>query len=59
MNTPRLLGALTAALLASTVSANAAEYFNRVASFPVALNAPEAEGTSSEIITATDDGLTL
>ncbi|MGV3575694.1 MAG: esterase-like activity of phytase family protein [Devosia sp.] len=59
MNTPRLLGALTAALLASTVSANAAEYFNRVASFPVALNAPEAEATSSEIITATDDGMTL
>ncbi|MBN9334076.1 esterase-like activity of phytase family protein [Devosia sp.] len=59
MNTQRLLGALTAALLASTVSANAAQYFNRVSSFPVALNAPEAEATSSEIITATDDGLTL
>ncbi|HWV22279.1 MAG TPA: esterase-like activity of phytase family protein, partial [Devosia sp.] len=59
MNMPRLLGALTAALLASTVSANAAEYFNRVSSFPVALNAPEAEATSSEIITATDDGMTL
>ena len=59
MNMPRLLGALTAALLASTVSAHSAQFFNRVASFPVALNAPEAEATSSEIITATDDGLTL
>ena len=59
MNSPKLLTALTAALLATTVSVNAAEYFNRVSSFPVALNNPEAEVTSSEIITATDDGLTL
>ena len=59
MMTPRLLGAMTAALLASTIAANAAEHFNRIASFPVALNAPEAEATSSEIITATDDGMTL
>lgn len=59
MNTPRLLGALTAALLASAVSANGAEYFNRIASFPVALNAPDAEATSAEIITASDDGMTL
>lgn len=59
MMTPRLLGAMTAALLASTIAANAAEHFNRIASFPVALNAPDAEATSSEIITATDDGMTL
>lgn len=59
MNSPKLLTALTAALLATTVSANAAEYFNRVASFPVGQNNPEAEASSSEIITATDDGMTL
>ncbi len=59
MNTTKLLSALTAALLATTVSAGAAEHFNRIASFPVALNSPDAEGTSSEIITATEDGLTL
>ncbi|SEQ00738.1 Esterase-like activity of phytase [Devosia sp. YR412] len=59
MNSPKLLTALTAALLATTVSVNAAEFFNRVSSFPVALNNPEAEATSSEIITATDDGMTL
>jgi hypothetical protein len=51
-----LLG-LTASLLAG--SAYAAPVFNRVASFPVALNNPEAEATSSEIITATDDGMML
>lgn len=33
--------------------------FNRIASFPVALNLPEAEETSSEIIAATADGMTL
>lgn len=59
MNAPRLLTGLTAALLATTVSVNAAEYFNRVSSFPVGLNNPEAEASSSEIITATDDGMTL
>lgn len=59
MHNPKLLTALTAALLATTASTQAAEYFNRVASFPVELNNPEAEASSSEIITATDDGLTL
>jgi len=53
------LAALSAALLLSTAGVHAAEIFNRVASFPVALNAPEAEATSSEIVTATEDGLTL
>ena len=33
--------------------------FNRVASFPVALNTPEAEVTSAEIIAASGDGMTL
>ncbi len=33
--------------------------FNRIASFPVALNIPEAEETSSEIIAASNDGMTL
>jgi hypothetical protein len=51
-----LLG-LTAGLLAT--SAYAAPVFNRIASFPVELNNPEAKATSSEIITASDDGLTL
>jgi hypothetical protein len=51
-----LLG-LTAGLLAS--SAYAAPVFNRVASFPVELNSPQAETTSSEIITASEDGMTL
>ncbi len=51
-----LLG-LTASLLAG--SAFAAPVFNRIASFPVALNNAEAEETSSEIIAATDDGMTL
>jgi len=33
--------------------------FNRIASFPVALNTPDAEETSAEIIAATGDGITL
>ncbi|WP_371054611.1 esterase-like activity of phytase family protein [Rhodosalinus sp. K401] len=33
--------------------------FNRIASFPVALNTPEADETSAEIIAATGDGMTL
>jgi len=57
MHSAKLLAALTAALLATTASAGAAQYFNRVASFPVAQNAPEAEVTSSEIIAATEDGM--
>lgn len=57
MHTRSILLAVTASLLAS--SALGAEHFNRIASFPVALNAPDAETTSSEIITATDDGMLL
>jgi len=62
MHTPKLLAALSAALLVSTASADAAQYFNRIASFPVALNTPDAEPgqeNSSEIINATEDGMTL
>jgi hypothetical protein len=33
--------------------------FNRVSSFPVTLNTPEAEETSAEIIAVTGDGMTL
>lgn len=53
------LAALTAALLLTTAGAHGAEYFNRVASFAVAQNAPEAEASSSEIITASEDGMML
>ena len=56
--------ALTAALLCSTAAVSAhADAFNRVASFPVADNLPEgtdaATETSSEIIAASEDGMTL
>ena len=53
------LAVLSAALLLSTAGAEAAPYFNRIASFPVALNTPDAEETSSEIITVSEDGMTL
>ena len=33
--------------------------FNRIASFPVALNSPDAEATSAEIISASEDGMML
>lgn len=56
MATKPLLGALAATLLLSTANVNAAEMFNRIASFPVAENAPEAAATSSEIITVSEDG---
>lgn len=56
MRIKSILVGLTASLLAS--SAFAAPMFNRVASFPVELNAPEG-ATSAEIIAASDDGMTL
>jgi hypothetical protein len=59
MTSSTRLAALSAALLLTTAGVHAAESFNRIASFPVALNAPEAEATSSEIITVTEDGMTL
>jgi len=57
MHVKSILVGLTASLLAS--AAFAAPVFNRVASFPVELNNPEAAATSSEIIAASEDGLTL
>ncbi|UHS61099.1 esterase-like activity of phytase family protein [Agrobacterium vaccinii] len=56
--------ALTAALFASAAFPAAAEQvFNRVASFPVALNLPADKDqktiTSAEIVTASEDGNTL
>ncbi|GGK51836.1 esterase-like activity of phytase family protein [Salinarimonas ramus] len=56
-------GALAAALLATTAIPAAAQSFNRVASFPTPQNLPaDADPlteTSSEIITATGDGMVL
>ncbi len=58
MHIKSVLLAVTAGLMASS-AAYAAPVFNRIASFPVELNAPDAEATSSEIIAASEDGLTL
>jgi hypothetical protein len=53
----RLMTATSAiALMAGTATA---ENFNRIASFMVAENAPDAEESSAEIIAATADGMTL
>jgi len=60
MHTKRLLAALAAGLLSTTaLPAIAAPVFNRIASFPVELNNPEAKASSSEIIAATEDGMML
>ncbi|MHA6297670.1 esterase-like activity of phytase family protein [Devosia sp. CAU 1758] len=57
------LAALSAALLLSTAGVQAEQYFNRIASFAVALNTPDVEigsvENSAEIITATKDGTML
>ena len=59
-----VLAASAAGLMVTTaLPAVAAPYFNRIASFPVALNNPDVEPgsqeNSSEIIHATPDGNTL
>lgn len=61
MRKSTLLAALAAGLLASAAMPAQAAFFNRIATFPVALNTPdiEAEENSAEIITATEDGMTL
>lgn len=63
MTNQKRFAALSAALLLSTAGVTAAEYFNRVSSFAVALNNPEIEAgsaeNSAEIITATEDGMML
>lgn len=57
MHIKSVLLAVTAGLMAS--SAYAAPVFNRIASFPVELNSPDAETSSAEIVTASDDGMWL
>lgn len=47
------------ALIAATPAFSQEMNFNRIASFPVALNTPEADETSAEIIAVTGDGMTL
>ena len=63
MTNHKRLAALSAALLLTTAGVDAAEYFNRISSFAVALNNPDIEPgsaeNSAEIITATEDGMTL
>lgn len=60
MHTRYLLAGAAASLLAATsLPAVGAPVFNRIASFPVELNQPDADESSSEIIAATDDGMML
>ncbi|MBB3017912.1 hypothetical protein FHR70_000952 [Microvirga lupini] len=59
-----IVGSLAAALLSGTaLSASAAEYFDRIASFPITANLPKDEDpkaeTVAEIITASEDGKLL
>lgn len=53
------LGVALAATTALAGPALADNAFNRIASFPVHLNTPDADETSAEIISATADGMTL
>ena len=53
------IGLVASLLITTALPAVAAPHFNRIASFPVELNGPEAEASSSEIITASDDGMLL
>ena len=55
--TPRLL--TVTSLFALVAGQASADSFNRIASFMVAENAPDAEESSAEIIGATGDGMTL
>lgn len=63
MSRTSCLFALATALAASTATARADQNFDRVATFPVVNNLPadadRATATSSEIITASEDGNTL
>lgn len=52
--------ALTSVIALATAPAMSQDMnFNRIASFPVHLNAPDAEESSAEIISASADGMTL
>ncbi|MCB8821546.1 esterase-like activity of phytase family protein [Microvirga rosea] len=58
------LGALAATLLSGTaLEASAAEYFDRIASFPITANLPKdadpKKGTVAEILSASEDGKLL
>ena len=58
------LGALAVVLLSGTaLRASAAEYFDRIASFPITANLPKdadpKTGTVAEIIAASEDGTLL
>lgn len=55
----RALFASTALVALTAPAALADSHFNRIASFPVHLNTPDAEETSAEIIAASADGMTL
>lgn len=61
--TLRTLAGFAAALLASTAMAGAEQNFNRIATFPVIANMAPGEDlareTSAEIISASEDGMTL
>ncbi|QRM30716.1 esterase-like activity of phytase family protein [Microvirga sp. VF16] len=64
MHRSLIAGSLAAALLSGTaLSASAAEYFDRIASFPITLNLPkdgdQKADTVAEIITVSEDGTLL
>ena len=59
MPTRSLMLTSALAMLAAAPALAQEMNFNRIASFPVALNTPEADETSAEIIAATGDGMTL
>ena len=59
MPTRSLMLTSALAMLAAAPALAQEMNFNRIASFPVALNTPDAEVTSAEIIAATGDGMTL
>ncbi|SEN58446.1 Esterase-like activity of phytase [Loktanella fryxellensis] len=56
---PTLILTSAVALVAANPAFAQDMNFNRIASFPVASNAPDAEVSSAEIIAATGDGMTL
>jgi hypothetical protein len=59
MSTGSLMLTTALVLVAATPALAQEMNFNRIASFPVTLNTPEAEETSAEIIAVTGDGMTL